>query len=202
MVVAVILLRGCSRRSFLVRRHPYPSLRESVCPSAGGWTRTTTRNCCQTGKSTRRSAEPNSCARGAEFRGSLPTAGPGGTRAARQGVGGKSLRLTDDFAPQQATVKTRARYPSPHPSAAKSDSETSLDNGCWLPRLPTCIFLLLLGHRRGRDFAKWNGLHFEPCRDELLDRFRRIATNPAVSAQRINAPVDGSGTGVRAKEPF
>ncbi len=25
------LLRGCSRRSFLVRRHPYPSLRESAC---------------------------------------------------------------------------------------------------------------------------------------------------------------------------
>ena len=25
------VLRGCSRRSFLVRRHPYPSLRESAC---------------------------------------------------------------------------------------------------------------------------------------------------------------------------
>ena len=28
------VLRGCSRRSFLVRRHPYPSLRESACLAA------------------------------------------------------------------------------------------------------------------------------------------------------------------------
>jgi hypothetical protein len=56
---------------------------------------------------------------GRESPGSLPAAGPGGARAARQEVGGKLLRLADDSAPQQATVKTRA-------AVAKQDDSAGL----------------------------------------------------------------------------
>ena len=52
-----------SRRSRAIgvsQRRSNAGVALTVCPSAGDWTRTTTKNCCQTGRKGKRSAGPNS----------------------------------------------------------------------------------------------------------------------------------------------